>query len=132
MDECGAVGVDDVDKGDIRQIEHINIKELLYVSELQGPLIQIIFDQYDGLLTYTMSLLTMISGTEYETSFKTRLNSILESLGTSTQIILLQQRLLKSIERKSTTEDRINQFKNEFIKKSLENTVEISEIKSIR
>ncbi len=118
-------GVEDQLKDKIRQIEHINIKELLFMSELTGELIHKIFNQYDGLLTYTMSLLTMLCKTEYESKFKSQLNSILEALSTSTQIILLQQRLLKSIELKKVNDDQQAQLKVEIINKSLELKMEL-------
>ena len=122
-----AFGVDDQAKDNIKQIEHINIKELLFISELTGELIHKIFNQYDGLLAYTMSLLTMVSRTEYESKFKLRLNTILESLSTSTQIILLQQRLLKSIEQKGVNDERQVRLKNEIVNKSLELKMELGE-----
>ena len=120
-------GVDDQEKESIKQIEHINIKELLFISELTGELIHKIFNQYDGLLTYTMSLFTMLSKTEYESKFKPLLNSILESLGTSTQIILLQQRLLKSIEKKRINNKQQARLKNEIVNKLMELGVQLEE-----
>ncbi len=122
-----AFGVEDQAKDIIKQIEHINIKELLFISELTGELIHKIFIQYDGLLTYTMSLLTMLCRTEYESKFKIRLNSILEALSTSTLIILLQQRLLKNIEQKRVNDEQQARLKEKIINKSLELKMELEE-----
>ena len=57
-----------------KSMEKINIKELLLMNAFSGNFTSQVYDKYDGLLTYTMSLLTMLSGTNYETNSKENWN----------------------------------------------------------
>ncbi|MHA1521809.1 MAG: hypothetical protein ACTSRK_16655 [Promethearchaeota archaeon] len=104
------VDVDDRAKG-AKQLKQINIKELLLSEGSYGPLVQAIYQKYDGLLIYTMSMLTMLSSTSHSEKFTPYLNKILENLGTSTKIILLQGRLTKDFENIHDKIDQMAAFK---------------------
>ncbi|MCF2141936.1 MAG: hypothetical protein K9W44_17930 [Candidatus Lokiarchaeota archaeon] len=91
------VDLEDETKG-AKKIKQTNIKELLLSEQVEGALIESIFRKYDGLLAYTMSMLTMLSSTKYSEKYTPYLNKILEKLGTSTKVILLQGRLTKDFE----------------------------------
>ena len=116
------VDIEDTSRG-AKKIENINIKELLLMSQLKGPLVEEISAQYDGLLSYTMSLLTMITGTAFSDEFNQKLNGILETLGSSTKMILLQGRLKKVVERREDIEKEIRQ-----IQESVQNKISVNQI----
>ena len=96
----------DATKG-AKKIEQVNIKEQILSNNLQGSLITDISYKYDGLISYTMSLLTMVSTTDYSEEFNSRLNKILEKLGSSTQILILQSRLLKTVKLRDVQDEEI-------------------------
>lgn len=110
------VDVEDRSKG-VKELKQTNIKELLLSEGWYGELIQSIFQKYDGLLTYTMSMLTMIQNTPYSEKFTPHLNKILEKLGTSTKIILLQGRLTKDFEELHLRQEEIITFKSKILEK---------------
>jgi len=118
------VNVEDDTRG-AKEIEHINIKELLLSYEFGGNLITEIYCKYDGLLTYTMSLLTMITGTSHSEEFSPKLNRILEALGSSTKITLFQGRIKKMIERRATILQEIKQIQIDLFKRCKFTNVEL-------
>ncbi|MHA1887859.1 MAG: hypothetical protein DRO88_08450 [Promethearchaeia archaeon] len=100
------VDLEDETKG-AKKIKQVNIKELLLSEQAEGPLIENIFQKYDGLLAYTMSMLTMLSNTPFSEKYTPYLNKILEKLGSSTKVILLQGRLTKDFENLHAVEKEI-------------------------
>lgn len=124
--------ISDKTKG-AKKIEHVNIKEQILSNNLQGPLIIEISQKYDGLIAYTMSLLTMVSTTDHSDEFNGRLNKILEKLGSSTQITLLQSRLLKTMKRRDTKDEDIKDLHQKIIEdcKTSSMNCEIDKIEKI-
>ncbi|UYP47477.1 hypothetical protein NEF87_003762 [Candidatus Lokiarchaeum ossiferum] len=124
--------ISDKTKG-AKKIEQVNIKEQILYNNLQGPLINEISQKYDGIIAYTMSLLTMISTTDYSDEFNGRLNKILEKLGSSTQITLLQNRLLKTMKHRDTKDKDIKNIHQNLIEdcKSPSMNCEIEKIERI-
>ncbi len=116
------VDLSDKAKG-AKKIKQVNIKEQLLSSEFSGSIIDDISKKYDGIITFCMSLLTMISSTEYSEEFNNKLNKILEKLGSSTQIFLLQSRLLKNSNREAEIKDVFTDIHN-----SISNFLKMSQI----
>ncbi len=88
----------EAEKKEVKKIEFINVKELLLMYNLRGSLIQDIIQKYDGTITFVVSGLTMITNSVYAEEFKPRLEKILEILGSSSQILILQNRLKNNFE----------------------------------
>ena len=91
-----------------KKIKQVNIKEQILSNYYSGDFIKKISQEYDGILTFSMTLLTMISSTNFAEKYTPGLNEILESLGGSTQITLLQNRLLTVSNRQKIVETEFN------------------------
>jgi hypothetical protein len=119
-------GVDANDEAQgVKELEQINIKELLLSEEVAGPFIDEIFQKYDGLLVYSMSLLTMLSGTKYSNEFNEPLGKLLDSLGTSSQTVMLQSRLTKNFAHIKPFADEIMDIQNKMVKRVQDESIEV-------
>jgi hypothetical protein len=126
-------GIDTSDETNgVNKIENINIKELILSNEMEGKLVEIIFVKYDAILTYAMSLLTMMSNTPYSEEFSKRLNSVLESIGSSTQMVLLQQRFLKSLKIMKKIEQEIIKTRDSLLEMIKEKNIDVNPMRAKR
>ncbi len=94
----------------IEKIEYIHIKEQILGNNITGDIVTDISLKYDGIVTYTMSGLTMLATSEYAQEFTPLFNEILQKLGSSTKMILMQTRLQKNITRYTQIQEKLNQF----------------------
>jgi hypothetical protein len=100
-----------------KELENLNVKELLLRLKYEGPLISSIFDRYDGILSFSMSLLTILSGTNYSQEYAGELNQILESVGSSSRITLIQQRLRKNVDQRAIALEEMREIKDAALKR---------------
>ena len=108
------------EKKQVKNIEFINVKELLLMYNLRGSLINEIIQKYDGTITFVVSGLTMITNSVYSNEFKPRLEKILELLGSSSQILILQNRLKNNMELYKKINEDIIILKVELHKKNID------------
>ena len=93
-------GTDVENRGkNVGKIEHVHIKEQILANQLTGDMVEEVSFKYDGLVTFAMSGLTLLSNTSYCDEYSPFLNEMLEKLGSSTKMILVQTRLNRNIKK---------------------------------
>ncbi|MHA1602414.1 MAG: hypothetical protein ACTSUI_05325, partial [Promethearchaeota archaeon] len=106
--------VEDESKG-VSKLEQIHIKEQILANQLEGALIKQISEKYDGILAYSMSLLTMLTNSKFNASFTPQLNEILEKISGSTTMILLQGRLNNVNNERTHLKTSLDELKSKII-----------------
>ncbi|MHA1730513.1 MAG: hypothetical protein ACTSU5_01140 [Promethearchaeota archaeon] len=95
--------------GGAEQFKATGPRELILEYGLRGELPERILAQFSGIVTYSMSILTMVSGSgnpEFQV-YVDQLNKLLGTLGEGTQATIFSQRLSRLLVRRSKLKDEL-------------------------
>ncbi len=104
-----------------------NLKALIMEIGWEGEIINDIFRKYQGLLTFSMSMLTALTGKTQEEEFKPKINNLLSQLGTSSQQMIFQKRLREQNKTRTRVLNELEEIITEVIQKGQNLQLELDE-----
>lgn len=105
------------DKG-VKEFKETGPRELIMEYQLEGALPRAILEKFSGLITYSMSILTMVSGHPELQKYAEALDSTLSALGTGTQVTIFSQRLSRALEDRADAAQQMDAVWAGFLEKA--------------